>query len=182
MAETAVAARRNPELVNFDKLGARNRRNDKLSDTFLGFNRYGLLAKINQEHFQLAAVIGVDRAGGIHQRETFFERAATSGPHLPFKPGWYFNCNSSRDGGTGERLKHQRFIEHGKQINARSVLALIARQGAAQALNFDDGNNQLPRSSLVWQVNGRLRRGQPARACVSLTPMWQTPPGRVRAP
>jgi hypothetical protein len=114
VAETAGAAQRNPELVNFDKPGARNGRNNELRDTFLGFNSYGLLAKINQEHFQLAAVIGVDRTGGIHQRETLFECAAASGPHLPFKPGWYFNCNTSRDGGTGERLKHQRFIEHGK--------------------------------------------------------------------
>lgn len=142
MAETAGAARRNPELVNFDKLGARNRRNNKLRDTFLGFNRYGLLAKINQEHFQLAAVVGVNRAGGVYQREPLIECATASGPHLPFKPGWYFNCNSSRDGGTGERLKYQRFVEPGKQVNSRGVLALIARQRPAQALNFDDGNNQ----------------------------------------
>jgi hypothetical protein len=167
MAETARAARRYPELVNLDEPRARNGRNNKLRDTFLGFNRYGLLAKVNQEHFQLAAVIGVDRTGGIHQRETFFERAATSGPHLPFKPGWYFNCNSSGDGGTGERLKHQRFVERGTQVNSRGVLALIARQGSTQTLNFDDGNNQWPGPSILWRVNGRLRRDQSVRAGVS---------------
>jgi hypothetical protein len=142
VAEAAGAAWRNPKLVDLDKMSACNGCDNELRDTFLGFNRDGVLAEINQDHLYLTAVIGVDRARGIHQREPFFERAATSGPHLPFVPGRYFNCNSSRDGGTGEWLKYQRFIERSKQVNSSSILAMVAWHSSTQALNFYDGNNQ----------------------------------------
>ena len=101
-----------------------------------------MLTQVDQDNFDLAAIIGVNRARRIHQREPFVECSATSGPYLTLKPGRYFNCNSSRDGGTGERLEHQRFVERRKQINPCSVLAVITRYGSAQALNFDDRNNQ----------------------------------------
>jgi hypothetical protein len=142
MAKAAGAAWRNPKLVDLDKLSACNGRDNELRDTFLRFNRDGVLAEINQDHLHLAAVIGVYRARRIHQREALFERAATSGPHLPFEPGWYFNCNSSRDGGTGEWLKYQRFVERSKQVNSSSVLAMVTWHTSTQALNFYDGNNQ----------------------------------------
>src|SRR6516162_2338787 len=98
VAETARAARSGSQMVNLDQPRTRDRRDDELCDAVGGFNRDRVLTKVDQNDFDLAAVIGIDRAGGIDQRESFVECAAASGPHLPLKPGRYFNCNSSRDG------------------------------------------------------------------------------------
>ena len=157
VAETAGAALSGPELVNLDQLSARDRRDDELCYALLGFNRDRVLTQVDQDDFDLAAIIGVNRARRIHQREPFVECAATSGPHLPLEPGRYFNCNSGRDGGTGERCKDQRFVECRMQINARGMFALITRHGRTQALDFDDRNNQ-ELNEPRWIGDGRLRK------------------------
>jgi hypothetical protein len=142
VAESAWAAFSGLELINLDKLSACDGRDNKLCNALLRYNCNGVLSEVDQDNFDLAAIIGVNRARRIHQREPFIECAATSGPYLTFKPGRYFKCNSSRDGGTGEWLKHHRFVERRKQINPCGVFAVIARHGSTQALNFDDRNNQ----------------------------------------
>jgi hypothetical protein len=159
VAETAGAALSGPKLVNLDQLSARDRRDNELCYALLGFNRDGMLTKVDQDDFDLAAIIGVDGARRIHQREPFVECAATSGPHLPLEPGRYFDCNSGRDGGTGQRCKDQWFVERRMQINARGMLALITRRGRVQALNFDNRNNQeLDEPRWIGARNGRLRK------------------------
>jgi hypothetical protein len=142
VAETAGTARGGPEPINLHDLSAHDWRDDELCDAVGGINCDGVLAQVDQDDFEFAAIIGVDGAGRIQYGEPFLERAATPGPHLPLKPRWYFNCNSSRYRGSRERREHQRFVKRRKQIDARGLRALITGQGSAQALNFDDRNNQ----------------------------------------
>jgi hypothetical protein len=123
-------------------MGARDGSDDELRNALVRFYRDGMLSEIDQDDFDLATIIGINGAGRIQNSEPFFQCPATSGTHLPLKPGRYFDCNSSRDGVTGERCKDQRLVQRCNQVNARGVLALITRHGSTQALNLDDWNNQ----------------------------------------
>jgi hypothetical protein len=150
VAKTSRAARSGPELFNLDQPSARDRGDNKLCDSLPRFNCDQMLTQVDQDDVDLAAIIGIDRAGRIHQREPFLECAATSGSYLPLKPWRYFNCNSSRNRGAAERLEHQRFVERSNQIKPCCMLALITRHCSTQALNFDnrgDHDSSMPRQS-----------------------------------
>jgi len=111
VAETTRAASSAHQLLDLDKLSARDGRNDELGDALLGFDCEGILTQVDQDDFDLSAIIGVNRAGRIYHRQPFLECAATSSPYLPLESRWYFDCNSSRDGSTVERRKRQRFVQ-----------------------------------------------------------------------
>ena len=111
VAETTRAPDSGPELLDLDKLSARDGRNDELGNALLGFDSDAILTQVDQDDFDFAPVIRVDRAWRIYHRKPFIECAATSSPYLPLKSRRYFDRDSSRDSSTVEGRKRQRFVQ-----------------------------------------------------------------------
>jgi hypothetical protein len=97
-----------------------------------------MLAEVDQNYLNLAAIVSVDGARRIDQGETFFERPAAARPHLAFEAWRYFEGDSGRHGGTCERGQHKWLIDGGEQIQPGGVLAVIARGSSTQASKLDD--------------------------------------------
>src|SRR6202521_3248357 len=97
MAKAAGSARRGRERIDFDNLGANDRRDDELGDTVAGIYQDRLLAEINQQNFYFAAIVGVDSPGRVPQREAVLDPAATARPPLPLVPNRNLDRDSGRD-------------------------------------------------------------------------------------
>ncbi len=76
-------ARCRTQVFRFDKGNARHCRDDKLGDPRAAHNFERLGAKVDQEHTDLAAIIRVDRARRIQDRDTAMQRDTGARPHLP---------------------------------------------------------------------------------------------------
>src|SRR5580700_5072762 len=68
-AEAAGAARRGIEVEGLDDVGADDRRDHQLGYSFPARNGERRAAEIDQDHHDLAAIVGVDRARRIEQRD-----------------------------------------------------------------------------------------------------------------
>src|SRR5689334_85275 len=66
VAETARPARGGREFVNFDQLSVSHRCDDKLCDAFPRMNCESLCAQVDQNDFDLAAIIGIDSAWRVY--------------------------------------------------------------------------------------------------------------------
>src|SRR2546425_9796803 len=59
----------------------------ELRDARAARHGYGLTSEIDHRNHQLAAVVGVDRRGGVGERETVLDGEPRPGPYLGFEPG-----------------------------------------------------------------------------------------------
>src|ERR1700731_1710755 len=140
MAEAAFAARAVVKAIDFDKLGADDRREDKLRDAVAAPNDQRLGAKIDYDNADFATVIGVDGAGRINQRQPFTQRATAARTHLALKPRRYLERNSSRYRGTLQRLQFSFAFNVRHQVKPGGVIAMVVRKRQffrAKTLNLD---------------------------------------------
>lgn len=142
MAEAAGTAGRVPKLLNFDKLRTSDGCDNELGDALIGLYCNRMLPQVDQNHLYLAAIISVDGSWRIQHGQPVLEGAAASRPYLPLEPWWYFDRDTSRNGCAGQRSQHQGLVHRGYQINASSMIALIAGHRSMEPLNFDDWNDQ----------------------------------------
>ncbi len=70
MSEAARLPFRRWQLAHFLPLGADDALDDHLGDPLAGFNDDGLVAEIDRDHLDLAAIVGIDGAGTIDQGHT----------------------------------------------------------------------------------------------------------------
>src|SRR5215831_7366853 len=97
MPEAAAAARTRSEFGNLDYLGARDGRNDELGDTVAGTDGYWRGAEIHKQYLNFTAIIGVDRAGRIDERQSLVQRASAARAHLPLEADRDFERDTGRD-------------------------------------------------------------------------------------
>jgi hypothetical protein len=151
MTEPAIAPTAVIEPLDLDNLCAGNGRDDQLCDAFAGTHRQKSLAEVDEQDFDLSAIIGVDRSRRVHQAKAFIQRASAAGPHLPFEAGWYFDGDSGRHSSTFEWFEVNRLIDDSKQIQAGRMRGMVTR-------NFDIPTQPLELD--YWYVHdSRVRYG-----------------------
>ncbi len=102
--------------------------------------RKGLVAVIDQDRLDLAAIVAVDGAGRIEHSDAVVERQARTRPHLRLVANGQFDGDAAGDGGA--RTGHQFEFDFvgGEQIEARGAFSGISGKGQIvrmrQALNF----------------------------------------------
>src|SRR5262249_57444543 len=77
-AETTGAAARGREHRDELPLRARHRGDDELRDAIAAAHDEGRLAVVDEDHLHLAAVVAVDRAGGVEDADALPQRAPPS--------------------------------------------------------------------------------------------------------
>src|SRR6202022_2328790 len=77
----AAALRQTRRLLPGD---ARHRRDDELGDALAARDRHRGAAEIGEDDLDLAAVIGIDRAGAVEHRDAMMEGEARTRPDLRF--------------------------------------------------------------------------------------------------
>ena len=84
MSEASCSSFGGSELCHLDKHGLLVAGDDHLRDAFTRFDGYVLCGEVNKDYANLAAVVGINGAGGVEHGDTTLERHAASGTNLRF--------------------------------------------------------------------------------------------------
>jgi hypothetical protein len=90
--------------------------------------RIGLAAEVHEQHLHLAAVVGVDGAGRVQQRQALAHGEPAPRPHLPSKPG---GSASAMPVGTRQRSPAASVTSScdvGQEVHAGRARRHVARQ------------------------------------------------------
>jgi two-component system, NtrC family, nitrogen regulation response regulator NtrX len=102
---------------------------DQLRDALAATHDEGLLAVVDEQHRQLAAVVGVDRPRGIQHGEAMTQREPAAGADLGFEA----HRQRDREPGGDQRALpgQQRHVraDGGAQVHAGGVFGLVAGHG-----------------------------------------------------
>src|SRR5437773_2391732 len=85
--ETTVSALALGQLLHLAPGDAGDRADHQLRDAVAAADRDRLASEVDEQHPDLAAVVGVDRAGRVQHREAVARGEAATCPDLPFEPG-----------------------------------------------------------------------------------------------
>ena len=85
MAEAAFPAGRLAQLLDQFKLHLRYELKDHLRDALIPFDGERLLSQVDEQHLDLPAVVGIDRARSIESGDPMLQRLAAARPDLRFK-------------------------------------------------------------------------------------------------
>src|SRR5438874_11034769 len=99
MAEPTGAARGALQLVDVHELRSRDGRDDELRDAPAARQLDALLAEIDEDDADLAAVVGVDRAGAVQAGDPVAQREPAARSHRSFVP----ERTGDRDAGRPQR-------------------------------------------------------------------------------
>ena len=124
MAKTAACA--DCFLKRFDTLdlGPNHFLQDKLSQACSAFDRVRFFAEVDKRQADDAAIIAVDRSGGIHESNALFKRQAASRTNLTLV------TMRDRDGNTGGDQFDLAWMDHEIPRNIRAQIE------ASRALGF----------------------------------------------
>jgi hypothetical protein len=161
MTESTFAPPAILEPIGLDDLHANDGSENDLRDTIARLDGQGLAAQVNQDNPKLAAIVGVDCSGRIHQRQTFAEGAATARTHLTLVAARDFNCDSGGDGGALQRLQNLIVIDIRHQIDPGCMIAMVARQRqriGTKTLNFYLGHRSQNQSRQIRRITSGAKR------------------------
>src|SRR5680860_764603 len=135
-AEAALAATCVAQLIGIDDLDTGHRRDDGLGDAVAAPDREALIAEIDQEHFHLAAIVGIDGAGAVQHGDAMLEREARARAHLRLVAVRQFEDEAGRHQHAVAGIKGERAVlGHGSdQVEARRMRRLIGGQRQAFAV------------------------------------------------
>ena len=105
-----------------------DRREDELRDALAARERDGLGAEIGEDDLHLAAVVAVDRAGPVQQREAVAKGEAAPHPHLPLEALGDRERDPGRDERARARREHERRLDRRPQVAARRAGRRVGRQ------------------------------------------------------
>jgi hypothetical protein len=100
MAEAPAATSANLESIYFNQLRARDRRYYELRDALAWHNHKRLVAQIDHDHLDLAAIVRIDRSRRIYQRQPVLQSAAAPRPHLTLESRRDLDRDSARNRGS----------------------------------------------------------------------------------
>src|SRR5680860_463158 len=135
-AETAAAALGITQRFRRYDLDTGHRRDDDLGDAIAALNKECLIAEIDQKHFHLATIVGIDGAGTIQYGNAVFEREPRTGPQLRLVAVRQFEDEARRHQHAVAGAKRERAVlGHGSdQVEARRMRRLIGGQRQAFAV------------------------------------------------
>ena len=113
---------------------------DDLRDAHAARHREILVAEIDQQHLDLAAIVAVDRARRVEAGDAVLEGEAGARPHLALEAFRDFHDQAGRHQRALARQEQQRpVLRHGgAQVHAGRAGGLIGRQGEAVAMRQPD--------------------------------------------
>lgn len=118
MAEAAVAAESFVDFVDLFPIDALVAGYYHLADAFAVVDDEGFLGEVNDDDTNLAAVVGVDGAGGVGDGDTMFERKAGAGAYLTLEAAGELHVKAGGYKYTFERLQHDGVGEESADIHA----------------------------------------------------------------
>ena len=141
MAETAGTPACSVQIIDYLELRLNYLGKDHLGDPHAARHGKSFFRVIDQNDLDLAPVIGIDRAGGIEERNAVFDRKTTPGTDLGLEILRKGNDDTGGHQNTFPRLKRHRFLAGGQKIDAARAFGLILRKRKAlkmgQGFNFD---------------------------------------------
>jgi hypothetical protein len=124
----APAPRAVPGSVATGTHRARPRRDHQLGDAHPALDPHGRVAEVDEDHPDLAAVVGVDGPGRVRHGEALLEREPTAGAHLGLEPLGNRDLEPRRHEGPRPRRDLDRRCDRREQVHARRTLGGVARQ------------------------------------------------------
>jgi hypothetical protein len=131
MTETAGTPARSVEIIDYLKLRLNHFGEDHLSDPHAARHGKRLFRVIDQDDLDLAAVVGVDRPGGIEERDPVFDRKAAPGTDLGLEMFGKGDKDTRGDQSPFPRVKGDGLSAGGQKINAARAFGLILRERKA---------------------------------------------------
>jgi len=101
---------------------------DHLGYPLFSFDGDSLRAKINESHFYLTAVVGVNSAGGIYYRKAGSDGKSTPGPDLEFITMWQGYCKTCGNKTYFPRMQVDVVLDRCSQIHACRLPGDIMRK------------------------------------------------------
>src|SRR5574341_709256 len=123
-AEATVAAVRARQLVHQDELRTGHGGDDELGDPLAAGERDRLAAVVHEDDPHLAAVVGVDRSGGVHHADAEPQRQAGARPDLPLVAGRNLDREPGGDEPPLADCERHRLV--GAEIEPRGAAGLVA--------------------------------------------------------
>src|ERR1017187_9746092 len=104
-------------------------RNDQLRDFHAAPNREGFGAMVDENCSDLAAIIGVDRAGRVQHRDAMTKREPRAWPYLGLIAVRKRYRDASGNSGVFAGRQHQLFLDGGEKIQTRRACCRIGGEG-----------------------------------------------------
>ena len=101
---------------------------DHLGDALAGLDGEGFAREVHERHAQLAAEIGVHRAGGIDHSDSVLGGEAASGANLRLIPHGKLNENPGGNEGTLQTAQNYGFVYIGVKVHAGGSDGGVGRQ------------------------------------------------------
>ena len=128
MAETAGTPARAVKIIDNLKLRLNYFGKDHLSDPHAARHGKSFSGVIDQNDLDLAAIIGIDRAGSVQERDAVLDRKAAPGTDLSFQMLGKGNDDPRGDKNAVPRLDRDRVLTGGQKIDAACPFGLILRK------------------------------------------------------
>src|SRR5471030_2226128 len=140
-AEAATSAVRSAEFLDLGPDSPRVTRHDKLCNSHAARDAEWLLPEVDQDHADLAAIVGIDGSGRIGDRDAVLGGQARPGPDLGLKAHGQGDRNPRRDNLPVHRCQLDILVDGGQQVGAggggRGVIWKRQVVPVRQANDFD---------------------------------------------
>jgi len=160
VAESAGAAAGCVQLGDKLNLYTSDGSDDQLGDPIAAIDGEGFGAMVNEEHTELASIVGVDGAGRVQHCDTVFGGEAAAGANLALVAGGEGDTEAGRDelGCSGEQGGGS--VDSGAEVETCCSLGHVGGRwqvmGLRELLHVEDGSCQLGWAS--WIGVGELAR------------------------
>jgi hypothetical protein len=128
MAETAGTPACSIKIIDYLELCLYHFGKDHLGDSHAARHGKSFLRMIDHDHLDLAAIVGVDRAGGIEEGDAVFDREAAPRTDLGLETSGKGDDNTGGDQHPVPWLDRDRFLAGGQKIDAACALGLTLRK------------------------------------------------------
>ena len=120
-------------------------RDDELRDAVAAADADRLAAEVHEQHLHLAAIVGVDRPGGVEERQPLAHGEAAPRPHLPLEPGRDRERDARRHEAAVAGGERHVVLDVGQEVHAGRLRRHVARQrqGLGGVAHADDRNAHL---------------------------------------
>src|SRR5436190_12113901 len=139
-AKAARAARRLAQFFDLVELGQCYRGRHQLGDALATTDRERLVAMVDHDDLQFAAIVAVDRAGRIGDADAMLERKTRAGPDLNFIALWDGDLEAGGDGVTLTGLKVKVFRRD--HVHPSRAMGGVAGQGKPFAMGKAGNSNR----------------------------------------
>src|SRR4029079_15957890 len=142
VAEAAGAPHALGERARLLQFDLDDRRDHQLGDAFARLHDEQFAAQVREQNLHLAAVVAVDGAWGVGQRDAVLARQARARAHLPLESRRDLERQPGRDGDAAPRRDLDRFVRRRREVQPRRPGGHVARRlrPGAQLLKADPGS------------------------------------------